>query len=176
MWFLGICLFSAAFDLDEKSLFDTGWKQRLGLSLPLELALQALLLSYEGSRSQVTCLVYDKAQYFSSFFIYLQKSFFFQELVYTNIHTRQKAPQVRSCEYGGNPTPPLVTGVVDEKFRDSRAHVKIRPYCPVRIPVIHFWYFSIFSTSDLQRPKQSEFYHKANVRQCTRGIWTTGKT
>ena len=75
---------------------------------------------------------------FSSFFMYLQKSFFFQELVYTNIHTRQKAPQVRSCEYGGNPTPPLVTGVVDEKFRDCRAHVKIRPYCPVRIPVIHF--------------------------------------
>lgn len=114
------------------------WKQRLGLSLPVELALQALLLNYEGSRSQVTCLVYDKAHYFSSFFIYLQKSFFFQELVYTNIHTRQKAPQVRSCEYGGNPTPPLVTGVVDEKFRDSRAHVKIRPYCPVRIPIIHF--------------------------------------
>ena len=76
MWFLGICLFSAAFDLDEKSLFDTGWKQRLGVSLPVELALQALLLSYEGSRSQVTCLVYDKAQYFSSFFMYLQKSFF----------------------------------------------------------------------------------------------------
>ena len=110
-------------------------------------------------------------------FLYVfTKVLFFQELVYTNIHTRQKAPQVRSCEYGGNPTPPLVTGVVDEKFRDSWAHVKIRPYCPVRIPVIHFWYFSIFSTSDLQRPKQSEFYHKANVRQCTRGIWTTGKT
>ena len=78
VWFLGICLFSAAFDLDEKSLFDTGWKQRFGLSLPVELALQALLLSYEGSRSQVTCLVYDKAQYFSSFFMYLQKSFFFR--------------------------------------------------------------------------------------------------
>lgn len=116
----------------------------------------------------------------SIFFLFLyvltKVLFFFQELVYTNIHTRQKAPQVRSCEYGGNPTPPLVTVVVDEKFRDSRAHVKIRPYCPVRVPVIHFWYFSIFSTSDLQRPKQSEFYHKANVRQCTRGIWTTGKT
>ena len=73
------------------------------------------------------------------FFLYVfTKVLFFQELVYTNIHTRQKAPQVRSCEYGGNPTPPLVTGVVDEKFRDSRAHVKIRPYCPVGIPVIHF--------------------------------------
>ena len=57
LWFLGICLFSAAFDLDEKSLFDRGWKQRLGLSLPVELALQALLLSYEGSRSQVNVAI-----------------------------------------------------------------------------------------------------------------------
>ena len=57
VWFLSICLFSAAFDLDEKSLFDTGWNQRLGLSLLVELALQALLLSYEGSRSQVNVAI-----------------------------------------------------------------------------------------------------------------------
>lgn len=80
----------------------------------------------------------QSSTFFLFLYVFTKVLFFFQELVYTNIHTRQKAPQVRSCEYGGNPTPPLVTVVVDEKFRDSRAHVKIRPYWPVRIPVIRF--------------------------------------